>query len=225
MKKMLENFTKFEIGLWSSSMILLSITFLFAENQSRLTFAASLVGATALIFVAKGDWIGQLLTILFSLLYAVISYRYRYWGEMITYLGMTAPIALVSMITWLKNPYASREVKINRLSKRFLMLLLLVTGAVTFLFYFILKVGNTPNLWISTVSITTSFSASSLMLFRSPYYAVCYAANDIVLISLWVLATIENITYLPMVLCFLIFLINDVYGFLNWQAMRKRQKQ
>lgn len=66
--------------------------------------------------------------------------------------------------------------------------------------------------------------AASLAMLRSSYYALFYAMNDIVLIVLWILATIENISYLPMVLCFFCFLVNDLYGFINWQKMKKTQQ-
>ena len=100
-----------------------------------------------------------------------------------------------------------------------------LTALVTFAFYFILRYFDTPNLVTSTVSIATSFSASALTMLRSPYYALAYAANDVVLIVLWTLATIADPAYLPMILCFVIFLANDLYGFFNWQRMQKRQEE
>ena len=51
----------------------------------------------------------------------------------------------------------------------------------------------------------------------------CLAANDVVLIILWILAAKENTGYLCVVICFVMFLINDLYGFLNWRRMEKRQ--
>lgn len=165
-----------------------------------------------------------MLTILFGIVYAVISYRFHYFGEMITYLGMTTPIALLSTITWLKNPYSQNEVKVNTLKKASWLFLLLLTGIVTFLFYFILKAFHTSNLFFSTVSIATSFSASSLTMLRSPYYAIAYASNDIILIILWSMASMEQVSYLPMVLCFVMFLINDLYGYRSWTIMQKRQQ-
>lgn len=220
----INNLNKFEKCLWAGSVLTLFITFLSAPNCDILTMLASLIGVTALIFVAKGDAVGQLLTLVFAAFYAVISFRFRYFGEMITYMGMTAPIALLSMITWLKNPYSRLEVKVNHLTKKVWTLLLLITCIVTFIFYFILKAFDTPNLLFSTVSIATSFLASSLTMLRSPYYALAYAANDVVLIVLWILATISDFSFLPMVLCFVIFFVNDVYGFCNWQAMKIRQQ-
>lgn len=188
-----------------------------------MTVLASLVGVTALIFVAKGDVMGQLLTVVFSILYPLVSLKFRCFGEIFTYLGMTAPIAVVSMIAWIRNPYADREVKVNDLKKSSWLILIIVTTVVTFVFYFILKACGTSILLVSTVSIATSFAASALMFLRSPYYAVAYAANDIVLIILWVLALINNIEYLPMVLCSVIFFTNDLYWFWNWREMIKRQ--
>ena len=58
---------------------------------------------------------------------------------------------------------------------------------------------------------------------RSPYYALAYAANDLILISLWILAALSDPGYLPMVICFLVFLVNDVYGFVRWSRAGKSQ--
>jgi len=94
-----------------------------------------------------------------------------------------------------------------------------MAAIVTSVFYFILKALNTANLIFSTISVTTSFIASYLTYLRSPYYALAYAANDIVLIALWLLASIKDSSYVPMVFCFIMFLINDIYGYINWKKM------
>lgn len=220
------NLSKFEWLLWVCSVVIVSASFILAGSFYWLTLVASLIGVTALIFVAKGDVTGQILTVIFSLIYGIISYQFRYFGEMITYLGMTMPIALLSIYTWLKHPYQeSDEVEVHRLGLAQRVLLAVLTVLVTFVFYFILSAFHTANLIVSTVSIATSCLASLLMVYRSPFYAMAYAANDIVLIVLWVLASIESISYFPMVICFAMFFLNDVYGFLNWRKMGERQRK
>lgn len=219
-----KDLTKFEFTLWFTSVICIIISFLFSGNKDYLTLIASLIGVTALIFIAKGYVIGQVLTVLFACFYGIISFFFRYYGEMITYLFMTAPIAVFSIISWLRHPYeGSKEVKVSNLTKQQLFILISLAIIVTTIFYFILAALNNANLLFSTISVTTSFIASYLTFLRSPYYAIGYAANDIVLIVLWILATIENLSYLPMIVCFLLFLINDIYGFYSWQQMKKRQ--
>ncbi|MGL4570481.1 MAG: nicotinamide riboside transporter PnuC [Clostridium sp.] len=219
--------TKFEFCLWILSIAVVTISFVFVGKGSILTLCASLIGVTALIFVAKGHVFGQVLTVLFSLFYALISYQFQYYGEMITYLGMTTPIAIMSVVSWLKHPYKGEkaEVEIAHLSKKNIMVMIMLTIVVTFCFYFILAYFDTANLTISTISIATSFLASYLMLFRSSAYAMAYGANDIVLIILWILATIENVSFFPMVICFIMFLCNDIYGFYNWTKMKHKQSK
>lgn len=226
MKRLLNYFTKFEIGLWTSSVILILASFCIFDRENYLTLLASLIGATFLIFNAKGNPIGQLLTMVFGLLYAIISYEYAYYGEMITYLGMTFPMAFFALISWLKNPYekGKAEVKVNKLSKKELVFMFVLSSVVTIVFYFILKYFNTANIIPSTISITTSFLAVYLTFRRSPFFAFAYAMNDLVLIVLWVLASITDISYLSVVICFVVFFVNDMYGFISWKRMEKKQE-
>lgn len=224
-KSPLRYFSKAEIILWCGSVTLIAVSFALFDKENYLTLAASLVGATALIFVAKGNPIGQLLTVVFSVLYGIISFTFAYYGEMITYLGMTAPMAVFSFLSWIRNPYGGNraEVKVNRLTKKGIIFMFILAAIVTFIFYFILKYFNTANLLPSTLSVTTSFLAVYLTFRRSPYYALAYAANDIVLIVLWTLAALSDISYLSVIICFVMFLANDIYGFINWNRMKKRQ--
>ena len=217
---------KFEIFLWLSSLSVIFLSFILSKEKDFLSLCASLIGATALIFVAKGYVFGQILTVIFSIFYGIVSFHFKYYGEMITYLCMSAPIALLSVFSWLKNPFKdTKEVKVNSLSKKLKLILIITAPIVTLIFYFILKYLGNTNIYFSTISITTSFVASYLTLFRSPYYAIAYSANDIVLIILWVMATIKEPHYSPMILCFVSFLANDLYGFYNWEKMKERQNK
>lgn len=220
-------FTKLEIALWSVSTSAIVASFLLFDRANYMTLAASVIGVTSLIFNAKGNPFGQLLMVVFSVLYGIISYTFRYYGEMITYLGMTAPMAAFALISWLRNPFKGNkaEVAVNRTHRREVYGMLLLSAAVTAFFYFILAHFHTANIVPSTLSVTTSFIAVYLTFRRSPYFALAYAANDIVLIVLWTLASIENITYVSVLICFIMFLVNDLYGFINWKRMEKRQLQ
>lgn len=225
-KKLIQYFSPFEWCLWLFSVITTIISFLLSGDFYPLTLIASLLGVTSLIFIAKGNVIGQFIIIVFSLIYGVISMRSHYYGEMITYVFMSAPAAIFACISWLKNPskQGKSEVKIASLTKKRFIYVCLLNIVVSVLFYFILQYFNTANLILSTISVTTSFFAASLLFLRSPYYAVAYAANDVVLIGLWVIESIRNPSCIPMVVCFLAFLANDSYGFYNWKRMQARQK-
>lgn len=225
MRKSLENLEKRDWILWGISMVMVVVSNLLTGTVDLVNLAATVIGVTALIFVAKGDVLGQVLTFVFAVLYSITSWRFRYYGEILTYLGMSAPIALLSVVSWLKNPYEKGkvEVKIQRLNRKQTVLLWGLTIMVTGVFGWMLYLLDTPNLLFSTISISTSFLASALMFFRNSNYALAYGANDVVLIILWVLASMENITYLPMVVCFTMFLINDLYGYFSWRKRESSQ--
>lgn len=201
------------------------VSFVIFDRGNYMTLIASLIGVTSLIFNAKGNPVAQVLMIAFSLMYGIISYSFCYYGEMITYLGMTMPMAAIALVAWLRNPYQGNkaEVAVNRVQKKEICFLAVITIIVTVIFYYILAHFNTSNIYPSTLSVTTSFIAVYLTFRRSPYYAVAYAANDIILIILWAFASYYDITYISVLICFVAFLANDIYGFISWKKMEKRQ--
>lgn len=149
---------------------------LVSGEVSLVKLAATDLGVTSLIFVAKGNVWGQILAVVFSILYAVTSWDFRYYGEMITYLGMTGPIAFMSVISWLRHPYEKEKnvVKISRLSMKQIVWM-----------------------WVLAAAATAGFGV--------------------------ILATMEDIGYLPMILCFVTFFVNDLYGFISWKIREKKQ--
>ncbi|MBR3594241.1 MAG: nicotinamide mononucleotide transporter [Clostridia bacterium] len=219
-------FTLFETCLFFGSVTLITVSFFLFGGQGYLSLAASLIGASAIIFSAKGNPMGPLLIIIFSTLYGIISYSYAYYGEMITYLGMSTPMSVWALIAWLRNPYKGKkiQVKVGSIKPREVAVILLVSVVVTVVFAFILYYLGTANILPSTISVTTSFLAAYLTYKRSPYFALVYALNDMVLLVLWTLATIEDISYLSMIICFIVFLANDTYSFINWKRMQKKQQ-
>lgn len=141
-------FSRFEIALWLSSVLLVVTAFFAFDRTNYLSLIASLIGVTSLILNAKGNPIGQVLMVTFSLLYGIISYSFSYYGEMITYIGMTMPMAVIALVSWLKNPFNGKksEVKVGSISKTETVFMLFLTASVTVLFYFILKHFHTANL-------------------------------------------------------------------------------
>ena len=216
----------FERTLWLSSLIIVIISFCFSPEKSVLNLLASIFGVTALIFIAKGYVLGQFLIIVFAILYGIISFKFKYYGEMFTYVCMSLPMAILSIFSWIRHPYKNtKSVKVHKIRAKEIALMIILTAVVTVAFYFILRALGTSNLTVSTISVATTFSAVFLTFMRSPYYALGYTANDVVLIVLWTLASIRNAENIPMIFCFVVFLANDIHGFVSWKRMEKYQRQ
>lgn len=226
LKQLFGSLTIIDHVIWTAAILFITVSFLIFDRKNFLTLAASVIGVTSIIINAKGHPLGQLLMLFFSAVYGYISFSFHYYGEMITYLGMTAPMALFSLIAWLRNPFkdGNAEVRVNHLSKLEVAFMSLLTILVTLLFYFILRYFNTANLIPSTISVATSFAAVYLTFRRSAYFSLLYAANDIVLIVLWTLASLTDSSYISVLICFVMFLVSDIYGFISWLKMKKRQE-
>ena len=199
-------------------------TIIFKSNNYLSIFSA-LLGVSSLIFIAKGLAIGQWIMICFASLYGIISCIFQYYGEMITYVFMSLPIAVIALINWQKHPYKkSAVVEVGaRVTKKQRIFMIFSAATITIVFYFILKAFNTAMLPVSTLSITASFIAAYLSACRSPFYALAYTVNDIVLIVLWVVAATKDTSCVPTVACFVMFLANDLYGFYNWNRIKRSQ--
>lgn len=230
MKKLRNPFkslNKFDWALWLTSLVGVTVSFLAVQSTDWWTLATSLIGVTALIFAAKGDPFGLIIMMGFSLIYTFVSYTFGYYGECLIYLCMQLPVSIASLITWLKNPYkkGEAEVKVGKLTPKYALIIAISAILVTTAFYFILRAFNTENLITSTISVATSFVALFLMALRVPLYSVAFMLNDVVLIVLWSLACVSSISYVPMVVCFSVFLLNDLYAFINWSKRKKRQQK
>ncbi len=221
-----KNLNKYDLSLWLFSLTAVLVSFFAAKSSDWWTLATSLIGVTSLIFAAKGDPFGLMIMIGFSLIYSFVSYTFGYYGESLIYLCMQLPVSTASLITWLKNPYkkGAAEVKVGKLTPKYALIIAISAVLVTTAFYFILRAFNTENLIPSTISVATSFIALFLMCLRVPFYSVAFMLNDVVLIVLWSLACVRSINYVPMVVCFSVFLLNDLYGFYNWNKRKKRQE-
>lgn len=221
-----KKFTKFDYILWFSSLSTLLLTFILSRNNNILVIIATLIGVTGLVFWAKGHFVGHICSIVFAIFYGISSLTCFYYGEFITYVFMTLPMAVVNLISWIKNPYEdSNEVRVSKISHKKIIFVLLLSVVVTFVFYFILKAFNTNNLIISTISIGTSFVAISFSALRSPLYAVSYAINDVVLIILWIHMSKYDKSFVPFIISFSIFLVQDIYAFISWEKMKNRQNK
>lgn len=219
-------FTKTEWALWLSSVTLILTTNLLFGSQSPLALTASLIGVTSLVFNAKANPIGQGLVIVFSLIYAYLALLNGYYGELLTYTLMTLPMAIFSLFSWLTHPFEGNksQVTISRLRLKDWGQLVLCTLVVTTVFYFILAYFNTNYLLVSTLSIATSFSAVFLSYKRSPFFALAYSLNDLVLILLWLYAARQDIGQYAIVSCFVTFFVNDIYTFTSWLNLRQKQE-
>ena len=150
LKAIVKYFSIGEILLWGFSTILIIASFCLFDKSNYLTLVASLTGVTSLIFNAKGNPIGQVLMIIFSLVHGYISFIFKYYGEMLTYVCMTMPMAVFALVSWLTPPFKGNkaEVEVNKLKKNEPIFMWFLTIIIIVIFYVILRAFNTKTLFL-----------------------------------------------------------------------------
>ncbi len=226
--KLLKNWNIFEIVFLFASLLGLSLCFIFEVDKNVLSFITSLVGVVSVLLVAKGLVIAPFIDIVYNILYSIVAITQKYYGEAIIYIALMIPISLFAIISWLRNKSKNNNAMVeqNNIYGKEYLYLAIVTMISTVAFYFLLKALNTNELIISTLSLITSAVASYLMLRRCKYYALGFVANDIILIIMWAIVVKNSgLGYLPTLISFAIFLINDIYGFIRWSIEQRKQNK
>ena len=213
--------------LWILTVGPVLAVFLLIPNPDWLTLFSSVIGITSILFIAKGWVLGEFLTAVFTGFYGAVSAVNGFYGEVLSAFGIALPLSVLSIIAWIRHPFSnSGEVEVGeRISKKQIVLILTLTPLIAVSFLYILRAFGTVNAEIGAVSVSLNSAAAFMKIARNPYFPLVYGVNDLVLITLWVLASLSDSANLPMVACFLGFLVSDLYAWISWRKMKARQRQ
>lgn len=223
--KLLKEWTIFEkILLFGSIMVISSVGLVFKSDL--LTTSCSLLCIITVLLIAKGKNIGQVLGVLVTIMYSIVAYKNKYYGEVLINLLLMLPLYIIGIITWINHKDEKTNfVEINSIQKKEWIIVAIVFLGIFMGIYILLKFFNTNELIVSTISVLVSLFAAYLQMRRSRYSFSFYLINDIVLMFLWGIPVIHgNYTLFPILLNPMVNFINDMYGSYNWKRTEKIQK-
>ena len=217
MKKYLKSLNKFEITLFTLSVILI-LGLGFYLHCELLSIVVAFLGFFSALNQAKGYVLGQVTGVIMAVLYSLMSYNNQYYGEVIVYLLVILPLYISGIYTWLKNKdKKSSKVKQNTIKKKEWTILAIVNLVAFVGLYILLKHFNTSNLLISTLSMNINLTATYLLVRRCKYTFVFYLVNSVILLVLWGVPVLNgNMLLLPMVFDGMLLFVNNIYGLYSW---------
>ena len=221
----LKDWSKFEKTLLFGNIIVVSTIGIFFKAD-LLTTACSIIGINTALLLAKGKNLGQLMGILITLLYSILSFKNKYYGEVLIYVFLMLPMFVVGTFSWIKHQNKkTNSVEINNIKAKEWIIVSIIFIGVFIGIYYVLKAFNTNELIVSTASVLASLFAVYLQVRRSKYSFSFYIVNDIILFILWGTPVFKgNYTLIPMLLNPVFNFINDLYGFYYWRKTEKIQK-
>lgn len=204
-----------------------TVCFFTFSRDAWLSYITSVAGIVAILCVSKGVFYAPILNMIYAVLYFIVSFNQRYFGEVITCV-MMIPVYILSIVSWVKNRNkVDRErVNVNEIGKKEYIILFSLVPLLVVAIYFLLKAFDTSQLIISTMSLSVSVVAGYLLLRRCKFYALFYLVNDVIIITLWSISVYSSgLSYLPILLCNISLFMSDCYGLIVWIKRSKVQKQ
>lgn len=178
--------------------------------------------------LAKGKVFGHIVGIIATLLYIIVSIQVAYYGEVLLSAAITIPMSIWAFVEWFKNKRMDKSqgevVVIKAVRAKELLILLASQIALFPALYFLLKAFGTEFLAVSTLSVSANIIATYLLIRRSDLNWCVWVANSLITLSLWMYLTIvKDISYITLAIMSLFLFVNNIYGFINWQRLKKSQ--
>lgn len=219
---LLAGWTRFE-KLWLGVFTAVNLALFVAWDDSLLGLVTSLTGMMTVVLVAKGRisnyWFGMVNVTL----YAWLSYRNRYFGEVMLNLGYFLPMQFVGLWLWSRHrrldAAVGDQVRVTRLSNRQRLFWLLVSVAATVGYGFVLRAmgGGLP--FFDSTSTVLSVIAMFLMVRRVSEQWVLWITVNVVSVYMWAFAVGQTGRDVTMVVMWSAYLVNSVYGWYNWRRL------
>lgn len=188
----------------------------------------TILGLLCVFTQAKGKVSTQFIGIIHFCFYIFISYTQKYYGEALLYLIIMLPMYIYGAIHWLRHRDKKDEVVIVRSNLSKLEWILSSFGFVfvSVCVFFLLKVLNTSQLIVSTLSFLSMLPAVYLLMRRCKWNQVAFLINDFIVPILWIFLVVEgNLEFIPMCIYHVFQIIYDVYSLIEWIKLEKKQKQ
>ena len=208
-----------------TAIVLLSfIDVLWLGNSDGFATVAAIAGVICVVLSAKGHILCYLFGLIQVLLYILISWKTRFYGEVMLNGLYFLPMQFIGFYNWKKNIGRESLVKAHNLSSTNKLLLLISSIALTFACGFILVHidGNIPYLDAATTVLSVLAMLLMVRAFVEQWWL--WIVIDAFTVTKWIIALNQQEPNAAiMVAMWSLFLINSIYGYWNWKKLAVKQ--
>ncbi|MDF2857526.1 MAG: nicotinamide riboside transporter pnuC [Neobacillus sp.] len=225
----LKSWTRFEMA-WLFTFTMINVYLFFAWSDSLIGLISSFSGMLCVVLVAKGKISNYYFGIIQTLTYAYIAYGYGLYGEAMLNALFYFPIQFIGIYLWRKNKtergVKGEDVKVKSLSKMGWLYTLLTIFILTIGYGFFLKYLGGNNVWTDSATNVLSIAAQIMMLKRLTEQWLLWIAVNVLSIFLWLSVLLsQGGNDFSMLVMWSAFLVNSIYGYLNWRKMHVKQME
>ncbi|MER2171735.1 MAG: nicotinamide riboside transporter PnuC [Psychrobacillus psychrodurans] len=224
---MFKDWTLFE-KVWLGVFTLVNIYLFFAWKDSLLGLISSLTGMLCVVLVAKGKISNYYFGIVNTSTYAYITYTYGLYGESMLNGLFYFPIQFIGIYLWRKNltkvQAIGEDVSVKRLDKKGWAYIIVISIVASISYAYLLNAIGGQQVRLDSAAVVLSVLAQILMLKRYAEQWVLWIAVNGLTIVLWLITlTKTGGNDWSMLVMWSAFLLNSIYGYVNWLKMHKKQ--
>ena len=225
MKSELTGWKKWDI-IWIvfATAVILGLSIYWGENALGLIMA--LTGVWCVILTGKGKRSSFLFGTVNSILYAVVAFSAKYYGEVMLNILYYLPMNVVGWVLWKKHMNdETGEVVKKRLKLRKGLMVYALTGLAIVGYGLVLAAlgGNLP--YVDSMSTVVSVVAQILSVWRLMEQWVLWIVVDIVTVIMWGVDFARGGETIATLAMWSIYLVNAVIMFVRWYREANRNER
>ncbi|HGO5824124.1 TPA: nicotinamide riboside transporter PnuC [Mannheimia haemolytica] len=225
--------TRFEAS-WLMLFLTIQIAIFIYQPDSWIATIAAITGILCVVFVGKGKISNYLFGLISVSLYAYISYTFQLYGEMMLNLLVYVPVQFIGFYFWRKNMTSENtvnnagveEVIAKALTAKQWVIVAITTIIGTFLYIELLKYLGSALAILDGATVVISIVAQILMVLRYREQWALWIIVNMMTIALWTAMYFQNgETSLPLLVMYVMYLCNSIYGYYNWIKLHRKHQQ
>jgi len=197
------------------------------KSVSIIAFIASISGIWCVVLVAKGRISNYLWGVINIIFYAIASYNWQVYGDFMLNVFYYFPMQFWGWYIWTKPEFKTSNnlVKSRCLNwKNWLVLIIIVTLAVFFYGLFLTSINNVRP-FVDSGLVVCSILAQFLMTKRYTEQWLLWIVVDILGVYIWGTVVFQKSggANIGILIMYIAWLINAIYGYINWLKMSKEK--
>lgn len=217
-KQELSGWKRIEV-IWLGIFLAMQVGVYAYQPDSLLAMIAGVSGLVCVVLVSKGKVSNYFFGLIFAYTYFYASWQNNYIGEMNSVLYVYLPAQFIGFFIWQANMQKDQQggtaVKVRALSPKGWGILLATLAVCSFLFIQILNAAGGSSTTLDGTTTIITFAAQLLMILRFREQWVLWIALNILSIALWWQTPSILVMYVG-------YLLNSLYGLYNWTKLQKQ---
>lgn len=186
-------------------------------KDSVIGMISATTGVACVVCTGKGKLSAYVFGAVNTLLYAIISFQARYYGEVMLNVLYYFPMQFYGFYVWKKNMnQETHEVKKRRMSGKGFGVLLIIIMAATLLYGTFLKYIGGSLSYVDALSTVVSVVAMIISIKMYMEQWILWIIVDVVTVIMWAVAFKNGSDSIATLLMWIVYLGNAVVMYLKW---------